>query len=282
MNVFVAFGVGLREVFTLRAAERATSAYGADQLRDVRKHKQEAQSRLRASRRIANPVAALLLLRDAQAHAVAAAQVAGTSAQEAFELGDLDALSFSEAETLRDRADASVRALLGSVESRSHVELAGLRIGRALAIVLLVAGIGWHFARTRWLLHDVALHKPVTTSPVRVPPLTPEGVTDGRTRGTYAVQTVEGKPAFVTVDLQRVYEIQKVKVYNRGDGWFYDSIPLNLDLSDDGIVFSQVAKRTEHFEVWTVDLGGKSARFVRVSKDNGYVALNEIEVYARE
>ncbi len=282
MNAFSYFGAGIREVFTLRGAERASAAYEGDQLRAIRLEKAEARARLRSARRLASPVAALLLLRDAQAHALAAASIAGHPDAHALELGDVDALSFAEAETLRDRADAAVRGLLDGVESRTKNELRGLRIGRPLAIALLVVGLAWHFARTRWLVHDVALHKPVTTSPLRAPPATAEGVTDGRTRGTFAVQTVEGKPAFVTVDLERSYEIQRVKVYNRGDGWFYDSIPCSLDLSDDGVTFHEAAKRTEHFEVWTVELGGRPARFVRVSRENGYVALNEIEVYARD
>jgi hypothetical protein len=282
VTVFVELRSGLREVFTLRFAEQVSRSYGEDQLRDIRVHKSEARSRLRASRRLASPSAALLLLKDAHAHAVAAARIAGKATTDALLVGDVDALSFAEAETQRERADAAVRDLLGAVESRSRMELAGLRWGRPLALVVLVLGVLWHVARTRWMVHDVALHKPVITSPLRVPPATAEGVTDGRTRGTYAVQTLDGKPAFVTVDLERPYEIQRVKVYNRGDGWFYDTFPISLDVSDDGMTFKQVARRTEYFEVWTVELGGKSARFVRVSKDNGYVALNEIEVYARE
>jgi hypothetical protein len=284
VNAFTAFGSGLREIFTLRAAERVSSAYGEDQLRAIRAEKSEARARLRASRRLASPTAALLLLRDAQAHALAAVNIAGNHAASSIAIAEVDAqaLTFAEAETLRDRADAVVRGLLGGVESRSKNELRGLRIGRALAVVLLIAGIVWHFARTRWLVHDVALHKPVITSPLRPPPFTAEGVTDGRTRGTFAVQTLDGKPGFVMVDLERSYDIQRVKVWNRGDGWFYDNLPLTLDVSDDGVKFHEVAKRTEYFEVWMVDLGGRAARFVRVSKENGYVALNEIEVYARE
>jgi hypothetical protein len=290
MSAIRAFGAGMREVFTLREAERKSAAYAANQLAEVRRNKSIAWSRLRASRRMANAPAALLVLHDAALHALAAAHAAsdlGGAFDAKAELDaafpqKLDELEFSDAETLRDRVETFVTTLLGSVESRTRTELVGLRVGRVLALLLLVFLIARPFVRDKWLVHDVALHKLVTTSPMRHPPANAEGVVDGRTRGTYAVQTLEQKNPFVTVDLERPYAIQRVVIYNRGDGWFDEILPLTLELSDDGLQFHQVARRTEHFDAWKVDLGGQSAKFVRVTKESGYIALNEIEVYARE
>ena len=43
-----------------------------------------------------------------------------------------------------------------------------------------------------------------------------------------------------------------------------------------------MATRTEHFDVWDLKFDALDARWVRVTKSNGYIALNEIEVYARD
>ena len=82
------------------------------------------------------------------------------------------------------------------------------------------------------------------------------------------------------VDLLREYDVREVRVYNRGDGWFDDVLPLTLSISTDDATFTDVATRTTHFDVWTVELN-RRARWVRVS-NGSYIALNEIEVYARE
>jgi hypothetical protein len=86
----------------------------------------------------------------------------------------------------------------------------------------------------------------------------------------------------VLVDLKESHPIDHVVVYNRGDGWFDECLPLRVELSDDGEHFDVVGTQTTHFVSFTVAVNGRAARFVRVSKpDRGYIALNEIEVYGR-
>ncbi len=276
--VLGALRAGVREVLWLRDAERTVTAYGEARLEAIRREKAIAYARMRTSRSLANPFTALLLLTDALAHARVAARLAE---REVDESAETEPTSFWEAETCRDRVEARTAATLRAVESRTPIALSALRIGRVLALGLLVFSLGYSFVRSRYLVHNVALHKPVMTSALRLPS-DPAGITDGRTRGTYAIQTIEGKSPFVMIDLEREYRVERVRVFNRGDGWFDESLPLTLETSYDGVRFHEVARRTEHFDVWTVDLGGADARFIRITKDTGYIALNEIEVYARE
>jgi hypothetical protein len=83
------------------------------------------------------------------------------------------------------------------------------------------------------------------------------------------------------VDLLASYKIDKVKIYNRADGWFDDGLPLSLEFSEDGATFTEVNKRTEGFTSrapWTFEAKGAKTRYVRVRSPK-YVALTEIEVY---
>lgn len=276
-----AFFAGLREVMSLREAHAVVDGYGPATLAAIREAKRKASARLRASRRLSNPRAALELLATARALAAKAASAAGREELPALDEVDLDALPFAELEARRDRIELEVGATLASTESRSPTELRGLTIGRYAAIVLAVCAVLWSVS-TPWRIHDVALGKPVTTSPLLAPPATPEGIVDGRTRGTFGLQTMKTRAPFVTIDLQRTYRIRRIKIYNRGDGWFDEILPLSLEVSTDGITFQHVATRTDHFAVWDLRFDALDARWVRVSKDNGYIALNEIEVYARD
>ncbi|HSQ67042.1 MAG TPA: discoidin domain-containing protein [Polyangiaceae bacterium] len=305
-----ALRAGLREVLWLSVAERTTRSYGAECLQKVRAAKSHARLHLRASRRHANPVTALAVLAKAlrftlrATHEARAATspfdplrelewlgsqgyAAASSIEAATELlstsdEDLVQWPFAKAETWRDRVEALVGNVCANVESRTVAEIYGLRIGRALAIALAVAWLGTSWVRTHYLAHNVALHKPVTTSGLKVSPPTGAEVVDGKTRGTFGVHTSDSPQAFVSIDLERVYHVQRVRIFNRGDGWFDDVLPLTLEVSRDGRYFDPVAQRTVHFDVWTVDLGGRDARWVRVTRNNGYIALNEIEVYARQ
>lgn len=299
-----ALRAGLAEVVMLRDAERRSRSYGEERLARIREKKREAAAHLRSARRLANPEVALSVLDVALPSALSAlheARGAETPFDAEAELAWVDKESpvrppedtlvavrrrhepgkdFADAETVRDGVDHLVAWVLGHVESRTALELHALRYGRIAGIALGFLCLAYPYARDHYLVHDVALHKPVITSPLRNVP-NADGVVDGRRRGTYGVHTAEGKP-FVMIDLEREYAIRSVRVYNRGDGWFDDVLPLKLSISNDGSTFEDVATRTTHFDVWTVELGGRKARYVRVSKDSGYIALNEIEVYARE
>jgi hypothetical protein len=88
----------------------------------------------------------------------------------------------------------------------------------------------------------------------------------------------------VSVDLQRVYVINKIKVYNRTDGWFDQGLPLTLQLSVNGTDFVDIGKLTTTFSQtapWTIKVANKLGRWVRINGGAGkYLALAELEVFA--
>jgi hypothetical protein len=93
---------------------------------------------------------------------------------------------------------------------------------------------------------------------------------------------------WVMVDLQKSQPIATVKVYNRGDCcWGNWDLPAVLELSDDGVHFSQVARRTTGYsstDPWVVPVSGQAGRFVRLRVDAPEpreLVLNEIEVFTR-
>ncbi len=309
MGILRSLATGLGEVVLLRHAEARARERGEERTRDVKGLKAAARLRLVASRKMSSAVAAVVLLDAALRLAVEAARAEAGDAGDApvtaaeleryapsvapaararveAHLGDadplaVDALPPAHAERLRDALDRVVGKLLSGVDARSVVELRALRYGRVAALVLVPLLLLGGWARAALLPRNIALGKPVYTSPLRFNPPNPSQVTDGRTRGTYNVHTVRQAHPFVTVDLERSYHVDRVRVYNRGDGWFDDMVPLTLQVSEDGTHFQDAAKRTEGFHVWTADLGGREARYVRVTKDQGYIALMEIEVYGR-
>jgi hypothetical protein len=308
MTAIRAFFLGLRELVTLEHAEQRALALGQEERSRRVRYLRAARARRAASRKLANPVAAVILLRDALALALrpthsddevfdttlalsAALATHPEAAEAERRVVDwlqqtaplaLDELSFAQAELVRSSFEDCLAIVLGGVETRSVLAVRALRIGRLVAVALLVTWLAATFVRSKWLVHDVAIGKTVTSSPLLAESPSPDHVVDGRTRGTFGIATMTVEHPFITVDLGDPYAVEQVRVVNRGDGWFDDCLPLILAVSNDGLRFDEVARRTEHFDQWTVPLGGRALRFVRVSMpERGYIALNEIEVYAR-
>ena len=111
------------------------------------------------------------------------------------------------------------------------------------------------------------------------------GLVDGVIDEPFGAHTMAGNPAWVMVDLGRPQWVGRVKVYNRGDGWFDEGLPFALEFSDDGVTFTEVDTRSTSFsqaEPWVYLGRPRQTRFLRVSgKMGGYVALSELEAYAK-
>jgi hypothetical protein len=183
---------------------------------------------------------------------------------------------------------AVVRWLSTLVEARGVAELRWtrkLRVGAvSLAALALLVGAGAGLMRTT----NVALHKAIQTSGLSAEAPQPTGgLTDGVTTSppAFGVHTTVGSPPWVQVDLGKVYKVSKVKVYNRGDGWFNDGLPMTVQLSTDGTWFVDVETRRASFTQaapWLVNARREPARYVRVRGTAGkYIALSELEVFAR-
>jgi hypothetical protein len=172
---------------------------------------------------------------------------------------------------------------------RDQVELSGLiesrstnRIQKILIISCMLGLIVWG---TVWIStpKNQALYRPVTMSSQFPGTPSPEGATDGKISLAYQAHTaIDGDP-WIMVDLGVSGTISKVVVHNRSDGLFGDTLPLTLELSDDGKNFRTVDRRTTAFtsaEPWIYVGHHTGARYVRVhGRPDGYVVVNEIEVY---
>ncbi len=158
-------------------------------------------------------------------------------------------------------------------------------LGAAVAVALVSPAVA--------LLSPVnlALHRPVTQSSVHPSRAEVGGapLVNGKMEFTYGAGTDNGPDGgepdpWMMVDLGRPTRIGKIAIYNRGDGWFTDCLPLILEVGADTTSFKQLATRTVIFtrtDPWVVDHLDETVRYVRVRKSgNGYLALDELEVYA--
>jgi F5/8 type C domain len=201
----------------------------------------------------------------------------------------LDELSPEELAAKRALVETTVGWLRGLLEPRSLRDLRWsrtFRITAAIAIVgaLLVWGLSRIFSSP-----NIALNKPVSVSsrhPLSSAPPDGSGLVNGTIEPSYGIQTTKDASAWVMVDLQDIYKVSKVKVYNRGDGWFDEGLPFVLELSENGKDFTEVDRRTQSFSQispWTYSAKGRAARYVRIrTPASGYIALSELEVTGKK
>ncbi len=179
----------------------------------------------------------------------------------------------------------AVAWLGGLVEMRP---LRRIRVERIVRVSMLVAVAVAFLAlvvSNLWQSTNIALHRPVTISarqPDSTAPDDNSGLVDGRIESTYGIHTKVGG-GWVMVDLQDVYRLSKIEIFNRADGWVDGGLPLRLELSENGREWKEVERRTSAFTAakpWVFQAEGARARFVRVASDK-YVALTELEVFGR-
>jgi hypothetical protein len=201
------------------------------------------------------------------------------------DLLESDRLSAEEAASRAEELDLATRWMQSLVDPRSPRELKKARILRfattvAVALASLIALIMWILAPT-----NLAKGKPAAASSVMFS-TNPSGIVDGLKSGTYGFHSSDEDAAWVSVDLGQSYLLKKVSVYGRGDGHTELSVPLALEVSDDGVSYHQVAATSALFgegDPWVVKLGSVPARFVRLRKlAHGYLVLSEVEVYGKK
>jgi len=205
-----------------------------------------------------------------------------------------DELPPAEALAHRSKAEAVVAWLRRLVDARSVSEI---KVSRALrlgvALVVLVGVVVWGVSRAV-APRNLAFGKPVQMSSRRAncpaasgeAGMPPSGAVDGNRSGAYDVCTNYEVRPWITVDLQAVHKLSKAVIYYRGDCCFGSfDLPAVLELSEDGINFVEVGRRTTAYSAqdpWTVPLGAKPAKIVRLRVDSNDVrelVLNEIEIY---
>jgi hypothetical protein len=192
-------------------------------------------------------------------------------------------LSREELASLRVAVSETLEWLGKGVEPRTVSQIRRARIVRQAIASVAGAVVLYSIGASLFAPKNLALGKRVTASSIR--PGTPavSGLVNGTYEPTYGVHTEVQRNPWVMVDLGDVVSIKRVKVYNRGDGWQNEMVPMTLELSDDLTTWTAVEHRTEVFtrtSPWVAEVGGKRARYVRVALHReGYIALTELEVY---
>jgi hypothetical protein len=174
--------------------------------------------------------------------------------------------------------------LAGTVEYRTALNVRATRWGRFAALGLMVLyGLGTGAAAI-WLPKNVALDKPVHVSSSRHG--TGHELVDGELATAPGVWTnVEDSPS-ATIDLLVPHVLDEIRVHNRLDQAFDDCLPLAVETSLDGVAFTELARRDQHFAAdppWTIDAHHTTARYVRIKVlRRSYLALSEVEVIGKK
>jgi hypothetical protein len=152
----------------------------------------------------------------------------------------------------------------------------------AVALGIAVAGI---YLACAWALapRNIARGKPTTTSSrlAGTPPAS--GATNGEIEAAYGIHTDVDAEPWVMVDLEKVRRVREVRVFNRGDGWQNEGLPIILEVSTDSRAWTQVEERTTPYtqaQPWIIKVPVPAVRYLRLRRPmRGVIAISEIEAY---
>jgi hypothetical protein len=194
----------------------------------------------------------------------------------------LDRLSAADASSLADELESMTRWLSSLVEAREPREIRRARALRmtatVLALLLLVSGVVYRALAPA----NLALDSPVRASSVAYQTAA-AGAVDGEKNGRFGFHSQEEDSPSLVIDLRRPSRITLVKVFGRGDCCHDQSIPITLEVSDDGTSFRSIADRTTEFseaDPWLIKPDSLVTRYVRLrSTRRTVLVLSEVEVY---
>jgi hypothetical protein len=194
-----------------------------------------------------------------------------------------DRLPLDQGEQRAQELELTTQWLSRLFDVRSPRELRVARIIRlsaagAAALGLLIVFFIWLFAPK-----DLAKGRPAFASGGAMFSTLPAGAVDGSKSGQYGYHSVLEDSPWLSIDLGKRYALTSVKVYGRGDGYYDQSIPLALEVSDDGTTYRQIAERAEPFSAsdpWVIKPAGVVTQYVRLhTLRKSYLVLGEVEVY---
>ncbi|HEV3189013.1 MAG TPA: discoidin domain-containing protein [Polyangiaceae bacterium] len=316
---------GIREFFLLERAERRSSAFSTSQRETIRALVDAANRRLPIARDLRGPsgapvaltlyrqaglflALALLVSKDAQVdpgavpHAAVVEKLDAVLAAEGLavppelarvkavlsssDLLELDRLSIDEADQAAEELESATRWLARLVDPRSPREFRSVRAFRVAVGAICVLGLLAFLGNRAFAPKNLAKGKPATSSDGTMFSTAPAGAVDGEKNGTYGFHSAIEDSPWLSIDLGKNYEIRRIKVFGRGDGYNDQSIPLALEASDDGSSYRQVAVRNDPFseaDPWEIEPPPPfAARFVRLrTLRRSYLVLGEVEVYKR-
>jgi hypothetical protein len=195
---------------------------------------------------------------------------------------DSDRMSPDQAEQASQELEVTTRWLSRLFELRSPQQL---RIARFVRLGFVAASalalVVWLFALVL-APKNVARGRPTTISGTTLGGTTGAGAVDGSSSGLFGYHSALEESPWLSIDLGSRYLLNKVKVYGRGDGYYDQSVPLALEVSDDGTTYRQIAQRAEPFsssDPWVVK-PDVPAQFIRLhTLRHSYLVLGEVEVF---
>jgi hypothetical protein len=196
----------------------------------------------------------------------------------------LDALGPEDLQKLRTAAQETAAWLRSRIDPRParalrmarqvRLAVAALSILALLCVATAYALAPKNIARGK--ITVASSHHPGT------PPAS--GATNGEIEPSYGVHTEADAEPWVMVDLGKPYSVREVRVYNRGDGWQDEGLPIALDVSLDGKAWKEVDRRATPYsqsQPWIAKIHVPPVRYVRVRRPvRGVIAISEIEVYS--
>lgn len=314
-------GETFREFFLLTQAERTRATLDVSQLDSVRAYEDAARRRLSTARGLRDPSelrVALSLYRSAALLQIAAFLLSRDRSLEVERLTPEDMLeglrraldgdastASSEIEALRrvltvsdpfaierlpsetarsavDGLESATRWLATFIETRSPARLRLIRRMRLAGAALAALGLTVWVARWAFSPPNLALHRPARSSSVNFDTQA-AGAVDGELNGRFGFHSQEEDSPWLSIDLERPCLLKAVEIYGRGDCCYDQSIPLALEVSDDGKSYRPIAERTtpfDEYDPWVVKPVGERARFVRLrAKHHGLLVLGEVVVH---
>jgi len=172
----------------------------------------------------------------------------------------------------------------------THGQWTGSQSGRAVHRIAFVPQAAVPAATPpRGPFVSLALHKPATQSSVyrgtgidQGPQFGNDGILESKPRDPYLlVMTDADNPPWWQVDLQGVYTLTQLKLYNRKACCQERAKTIQVLLSTDGAHWERAyAHNGTTFDVLTVDLTGRTARYVRLQlTERVQLHFQECEVY---
>jgi hypothetical protein len=196
----------------------------------------------------------------------------------------VDRLSPEDAGAVLEQLDTAVRWLVQLVEARSPAQLKWARTFRQVAAIAVLCAVVLDVIVRLLAPKNLALDKPTQSTPPLFETSAAAAV-DGEKNGRFGFHSQESDSAFLTIDLQKIYDISKVKVFGRGECCFDQSIPLAFEISEDGATYRKVDERTTIFseaDPWVVTPASARARYLRLRVEHrAALVLSEVEAYGK-
>lgn len=197
----------------------------------------------------------------------------------------IDKLAAVPAREHLEQIDRALAALLGSLEPRS---VRRIRVSRVLRLALVaLALLGALAAMIVWLLspNNVARGKPASAVSYWPGSGPADELVDGQKESPWGSATGRSHDAWFQIDLLDTFEVRRVVVINRDDGFAHTTVPFVIELSEDGSSYSELSRvegPAAPGQRWSRTGSGRG-RFVRVRQLSGTgFALSEIEVYGKK